>query len=98
MPKFYFHLRNTTGVSIDRDGIELPNADVARREAQISAHEITAEMLVVDALLLNDAVLEVVDQAGETITIVSFLEVAADPIPMDRDAHRHGVSIIGTRH
>jgi hypothetical protein len=99
MPKFYFHLRNATGISIDQDGIDLPNAAVARREALISAHEITSEMLVVDALSLNDAVLEVVDQSGETIATVSFLEAAATAIlPSDRDAYRHGVSTIGTRH
>jgi hypothetical protein len=99
MPKFYFHLRHATGVSFDKDGIDLPDATVACQEALISAHEITREMLVVDALSLGDAVLEVVDYTGKTITTVSFLDAAARPIlPMDRDVHRHRVSVIGTRH
>lgn len=93
MPKFYFHLQNATGVSIDPDGIDLPSAAVARREALVSAHEITSEMLVVDALSLNDAVLKVVDHTGKAIMTVSLLEVAADPIlSMDR------VAINRTRH
>ncbi len=42
-------------------------------------------MLVVDALSLGDAVLEVVDDTGEAIVIVSFLDVIALPaLPMDR--------------
>jgi hypothetical protein len=98
MPKFYFHLRNANGVSIDQEGIDLPNAAVARREALISAHEITSEMLVADALVLNDAVLEVVGESGETITTVSFLEVADTTLPPFRDLQRHGISVIGTRH
>jgi hypothetical protein len=99
MPKFYFHLRNANGVSVDRDGIDLPSAAVARREALISAHEITSEMCVRDARVLNDAVLEIVDEAGETIANVSFIEAADTALPpSERDPYRHGISTIGTRH
>ena len=98
MPRFYFHLRNATGVSFDNDGIDLPDATVAHREARISAHELTREMLVVDALALGDAVLEVVDHNGTTIASVSFLDAAADPlVPKHGDVRRHRVSVTGTR-
>ena len=99
MPKFYFHLWNSHRVSIDQDGIDLPSATVAHREALLCAYEISREMLVVDALTLNDAILEVVDHTGKTITTLSFRGVATDLIPpMEQDLHRHGISIIGTRH
>lgn len=92
MPRFYFHFRNATGASIDQHGLDLPNVAVARREAFVSVHEITSEALVVDILLLDDAILEVVDQAGEIIATISFPKAAAGSILEDK---RNGV---GTRH
>jgi hypothetical protein len=99
MPRFYFHLWNSNIVSIDREGIDLPSVTIAHREALICAYEISREMLVIEALTLNDAILEVVDHTDKTITTISLRGVATDPIHrVERGVHRHDVAVIGTRH
>lgn len=99
MPKFYFHLWNSNMVSIDREGIDLPSATVAHREALTCVHELSREMLVVEALTLKDAILEVVDHTGKTVTTISLRGVESVPVlPVKQDLRRHGISTTGTRH
>jgi hypothetical protein len=46
MPKYVFHIREDGVLDRDEDGIDLPNADVAYKEAINAAREMLAEKVL----------------------------------------------------
>jgi hypothetical protein len=66
MPKFYFHIRDDAGLIPDEEGMELPDIDAARKEAETGAREILA-----DALRAHKEVdgkrIEIANQSGEVL-------------------------------
>jgi hypothetical protein len=59
MVRYYFHLRSGEGWARDNEGSELASADDARREAIRDAREMVARLLMSDAPIPWDNVIEV---------------------------------------
>jgi uncharacterized protein DUF6894 len=61
MPLFFFHLRKDGQLSEDEEGLDLPNLDAARAEADASAREMLADSIkgshggAPDAIVVCDA-------------------------------------------
>ncbi|MEA3003250.1 MAG: hypothetical protein QOH81_2038 [Sphingomonadales bacterium] len=70
MPRFYFHVFNDV-VAMDEEGIELPDLATAREQAMDAAREMVCEAINKGHLNL-DYRIEVTDEGGETLTIVSY--------------------------
>ena len=45
MPRYYFHLRHGSQLTIDAEGEDFPDDDAARAEAAEAVHEILAEAI-----------------------------------------------------
>ncbi len=75
-----FHIRDQHGLILDEDGVELPNALAAVREALRSASEFFA-----DASAPTDMMFEITDEVGRlvlTLPIRSFAASADDDIAL----------------
>ena len=88
MPRYFFH-RTDGGVSIDREGTDLPNMDNARREAILYAAETLREQ---PELVSPDGLrVDVTDAAGDLVLTVAI--TAREPVKSPRliggaDTHR----------
>ena len=80
MPKFHFHIRDASGVALDEDGMELPNLDAAREEAQEAARQILA-----DALKSHKEVdgrkIEIAEEDGAVIEVIEVRDLLNYPRP-----------------
>lgn len=76
MPRFFFHIRNESGLRTDGEGMELPDVEAARKEAVARACEIWSKRPP-DAAHNNDT-FEVTDEAGEVVRRVPFSEAFAE--------------------
>lgn len=69
MPRFFFHIDRQDSVITDEEGSELPDLDVAQREALVSLRQ-----LVADAQRGKSAVdvaqIEISDAAGQILAVV----------------------------
>ena len=60
MPRYYFHLRHGSQLTVDAEGQDFPDDDAARAEAAQAVHEILAEEIrskhadVPEALVVED--------------------------------------------
>ena len=70
MPRFYFHLRNDLEVD-DEEGTEVPDLAAAREFALLNARSIAAENVHQGLLNLRHRI-EITDEAGETVGVVTF--------------------------
>jgi hypothetical protein len=68
MPLYYFHIRNGDKLERDPDGMELPDMDAALAEALTVARELLGEI----SDLGREAVIEVADEAGQTLLTLPF--------------------------
>ena len=66
MPRFYFHVRDESGFSRDREGQDLPDAEAARREGISAAREFLGEKLLHGGSL-NGRTIEIADQDGHVV-------------------------------
>jgi hypothetical protein len=66
MPLYYFHIRHGHEVEVDLEGTDLPNPAAARAEALRMARELSGEMTE----LGRDVVIEVADEASQTVLVV----------------------------
>ena len=70
MPRYFFHVRSLGGgVAEDTEGIELPDLETARAEAEQSAVELSFEAL--DELIEVEAV-EIADMTGDALAVIPF--------------------------
>lgn len=69
MRRFYFHIRDGSGLIEDPDGSDLPDLDAARAEALASAREILANRLRSGEVLDGQSI-EITDAAGEVLATV----------------------------
>ena len=72
MPRFFFHVYDDV-VAIDDEGIELPDAEAARRAALAGARALAAEQVRKGHLDLRHRI-EVEDDAGAAVLSVTFDE------------------------
>ena len=75
MPRYYFHLRHGSQLTIDGGGEDFPDDDAARTEAAESVHEILAEASLAEYDVPEAMV--IVSEDGREVASVSF----ADAVP-----------------
>jgi hypothetical protein len=74
MPRYYFHVREGSEISHDREGQELPDVEAARREAINANREILGEKLLHGGAL-NSRTIEIADESGHIVDTVSANDV-----------------------
>ncbi|MDB5693254.1 MAG: hypothetical protein JWO81_2317 [Alphaproteobacteria bacterium] len=75
MPRYFFHIHDDV-VVMDDEGIELPDAEAARREAVAGIREMMCEQLRKGRLALHHRI-EVADAAGAPVLSLAFGETVA---------------------
>ena len=73
MPRFFFHIRNSNGLTPDEEGRQLPDAAAAREEALRGIRSIVADEALHGRLDLSGT-LDVADEAGEALFSVPFAD------------------------
>lgn len=74
MPRYYFHVREGSEISRDREGQDLPDVEAARREAVNSSREILGERLLHGGSL-NHRTIEIADETGHVVDVVNSNDV-----------------------
>jgi hypothetical protein len=67
MPRYFFNIRDGYDLDEDEEGIELPDIDAARAEAQATVEELRDQLA--DAVNIE---LEIVDESGRRLMTVPF--------------------------
>ena len=76
MPRFFFNMRESSGLTRDPEGAELPDIEAARHAAVDRAFAIWSKDPPDPAH--NDDTFEVADETGQTVLLVSFSEAFAE--------------------
>ncbi|WP_409515593.1 DUF6894 family protein [Agrobacterium sp.] len=71
MPRYFFHVRDCDGLSLDEEGVELASDDRARAEAMQAAREMLAEKILKG---------EVVDGARFEVIRIDGVVIATIPV------------------
>ena len=74
MSLFYFHLRLSTHILVDREGSDCPDIDSARREAVAGARQILADAIKSGAESIPEAFV-ITDCEGREIGILPLVSV-----------------------
>lgn len=74
MPHYYFHVREGSDLSRDREGQDLPNVEAARREAINTSREILGEKLLHGGSL-NHRTIEIADETGHVVDVINANDV-----------------------
>jgi hypothetical protein len=76
MPRYFFHVRDGSTLTEDRQGMELPDVEAARKHATKAACRIWSETPPTSTS--NDETFEVTDERGAVVVRVSFSEAFAE--------------------
>lgn len=68
MPRYFFNIRDGYDLDEDDEGVELPDLDAARSEAQATVEELREEL----GTEAEGIQLEVTDEEGQRLFTVSF--------------------------
>jgi hypothetical protein len=90
MPRFYFHVCNSTGFVQDEEGQKLADVAAARKVALVSARDIMAADVRAGELDLASFI-EVEDESREWLFTMMFLD-AVDLKGQERPPHGGGAS------
>ena len=71
MPRYFMHIRRTGSLSTDPEGVELPDLEQARREAQLDARELIADRIR-SGKMIGDDRFEIADERGNILAMVPF--------------------------
>ena len=85
MPRYYFHVRNSSGHLGDAEGEELPTIEAARSVAIAAIRSIISDESKTGKVDLRGRI-EVTDEDGATLLLVPFsdaIEVRTGPPPSD---------------
>ncbi|HEX4534253.1 MAG TPA: hypothetical protein VH000_08475 [Rhizomicrobium sp.] len=74
MPRFYFHVRDGDGRIDDFEGMECPDIESAKKEADVAARELVAEALKFHEHL-DGRTIEIVDENGAVVAEVLLRNV-----------------------
>ncbi|CUX56316.1 MULTISPECIES: DUF6894 family protein [Agrobacterium] len=74
MPRYFFHVRDAQGLSVDMEGAVLSTDEQARREAVQAAKEMLAEKILKDEILDGSA-FEVVRSDGLLVAKIPLKSV-----------------------
>ena len=80
MPRFFMHIRTDTTSSEDPDGIELPDLETARAEANADLRHIVAEAIRRNLAPGNQRI-EICDVAGLLLAAVSIQDAIGPLLP-----------------
>jgi hypothetical protein len=72
MPRYFFHIYNHD-VTMDEEGQELPDIEAARELALDSARDLVCDSVHLGHLNLDHRI-EVEDEQGETLIVLTFRE------------------------
>lgn len=78
MGHFYFHVQDGNELVRDEEGVDLPDAEAARRQALLSACELLAEAIKHGKDRVPDAFV-IADEAGRAIEILPVAVVLPKP-------------------
>ena len=78
MPRYYFHLRRGSHMTVDAEGQDFPDDDAARAEAAEAVHEILAEAIFSKSAEVPEA-LVIEDENAREIASMPF----ADAVPAE---------------
>ena len=79
MGRFYFHISAGDKLTLDDEGIDLPNFTAARREAVLSARDLLAEAIRSGKRKVPDAFV-IADEDGRTLDIVQLAAVLPEQL------------------
>jgi hypothetical protein len=71
MPCFYFHVHEAFGSTLHEHGRELPDLEIARREAVIGVRSILSAEIARGRLDLGSRI-EVTDETGSVVLMIPF--------------------------
>jgi hypothetical protein len=74
MPRYFFNIRDDQGIVRDEEGMDLPDLQSAREEAQDSARELLAET-VRSRQPIDHKRIEVVDEGGTVVENIKFRDL-----------------------
>ncbi|OAE40687.1 DUF6894 family protein [Agrobacterium tumefaciens] len=74
MPRYYFHVRDAEGLSVDFEGAEFASDEQACNEAKQAAKELLAERILRDELL-DGAQIEVFRADGVLVARIPLMSV-----------------------
>lgn len=80
MARYYFHMRDANGRIRDEEGVDLPDIEAARAEAMRGARSIIGHDVLAGRLDLSGAI-EVVDEAGQEIHALAFVDAVSLQLP-----------------
>ena len=72
MPRYYFHVHDGDSLDQDHSGMDLANIHEARTEAVKAACDLCHLWDDLPPGVLNNMVIEVADETGQTVLIVPF--------------------------
>lgn len=73
MPRYFFHIRNGSGVAEDEEGRELPSAEIARNEAIKGVRSIISDEVKQGLVDLRGEI-RVTDETGAAVLLLHFDE------------------------
>ncbi len=74
MPRYFFHVRDADGLSLDLEGAVLTTDEQAKREAIQAAREVLAEKIVRDEII-DGSSFEVIRSDGALVAIIPLKSV-----------------------
>ena len=75
MPRYYFHLYNDV-VSMDEEGVDLPDPEAARANGIREAREMMVEMVGEGRINFSHRI-DIADESGAVIDSVTFAQAVA---------------------
>jgi hypothetical protein len=74
MPVYYLNIREHEQIAADQEGIDLPDLEAAKAEAQASAREILADALKSNTKV-DGKVIEIADETGTIVGSVTLRDM-----------------------
>jgi hypothetical protein len=86
LARYFFHHRYAQHFCPDREGACFETLEAARYEARQSVREMISHTLLTDDIVRWESAIEIVDEQGQIVQVVSYLE-AADLLPVKDLSH-----------
>jgi hypothetical protein len=83
MPRFYLHIHNSNGKTVDEEGQEVADVEAARATAIAGIRSVLADEILRGSLDLRGRI-EIEDEAGAVRAVVAFSEALR--LRLDREA------------
>lgn len=83
LTRYFFHYRDAHHFYLDPEGACYETLEEARLEARQSVRELISHTLLTDETVRWESTIEIVDEQGQIVYVVSYLEAADVPVPKD---------------